>query len=92
MPAREVVLNKQIEVLKQVLDIIEEHNPEAAQQVRSLVPGGGIPNSGRSLDATITLLAEAVAVLADQIDQQAQATAAPKRRGRKPNIVQKADG
>ena len=81
MVAREVIVNKQIEALKQVLEVTERLDPDAVQELRSLTPSGMVPNSARSLDETILFMAQCTAVLAKTVDQQVEASK-PKKRGR----------
>ena len=81
MAAREVIVNKQIEALKQALEVIERLDPDAVQELRSLTPSGMIPNSARSLDETILFMAQCTAVLARMVEQQLEANR-PKKRGR----------
>ena len=84
MVARSVVVEHQRVALEQVRAVVEMHSPETAEQLRLLLPGGATPNSVKSPDETITLLAESIVVLARLVDQQIEATK-PKRRGRPPN-------
>jgi hypothetical protein len=81
MAAREVVVQRQYAALVKILNVIEKHDSRAASELRRLTPGGAIPNSPRSLDETITFLAESVAALAGVVDALAK-DAAPRRRGR----------
>ena len=81
MVARSVVVEHQVAALQQIRDVIAKHDPAAVEQLRLLLPGGAIPNSIKHPDEVMTVLAKSVAVLAELVDQQAEANA-PKKRGR----------
>ena len=87
MVARSVVIEHQSAALRQIRDVIEKHDPDAVAQRRLLTPGGGIPNSVKSPDEVMLLLAQSVAVLAKLVDEQAAASA-PRPRGRPPKSLQ----
>lgn len=81
MAATTVIAQQQDRALKEVLTVLEEHDPETVQRLRVLTPTGSPPNSFRQPDAMATYLCECVASLARLYDQQARASA-PKKRGR----------
>jgi hypothetical protein len=83
MAAREVILNHQYEVMRELGDIVDRLDPEALGQVRSLLPAGMVPTSGRSLDELVLFLGQAVLVLAKRLDELEEANR-PKKRGRPP--------
>jgi hypothetical protein len=82
MVARSVVAEHQRVALEQVQAVVEKHAPESAERFRLLSPR--TPNSIKQPDETITLLAEAVVVLAGKVDELEEANQ-PRRRGRPPN-------
>jgi len=81
MVARSVVVEHQRHTLEEIRAVVERHAPERAQQLQLLLPGGVIPNSIKQPDETITLLAEAITVLAGVVDELVEQNK-PRPRGR----------
>ena len=74
----------QEEALKQVLDVVEAHNPQAATRMKNVTSTGTPPNVQKHGDLVVlSYLCEAVAGLAGVVDQlanqPAQATTSKKR-------------
>lgn len=85
------VATQQTRCVDEVLAVLSRHDPEAAERIDLLFQRGAQKWSPRSgvvtpQDELLTILCEAVAVLAKTVDQQVEANKQPKKRGRKPNV------
>jgi hypothetical protein len=74
MAAPDVIAGRQQELLKEILDIADQLDPEAAERITRLLPNGAMPNSFKTPDEYALVVAEALNLL--------YRNAAPKRRGR----------
>ncbi len=83
MPAREIVLDYQYTVLKELRDFLDRHDPQAAKQIRFLMPAEGVPTSANFPDQTLLLLAQGVVAVGRAVEQL-QEQNKPRPRGRPP--------
>ena len=78
MASPEVIAIRQDVALNQIRQVIEKHDPEAAERLSLLTYGGTTPHTIKMPHEFSAYLAECVAVLATVVDRQV----APKKRGR----------
>ena len=93
MVATSVNATRGVEALTRVRDLVGEHgSPEQMERLTQIM-GGAVPAPNRLPIEHAVYTSEALAILFEIVGQQAQALdelaakqAAPKRRGRKPNV------
>jgi hypothetical protein len=81
MVARSVIVQRQVEALRKVREVVEKHEHASAEQLRLVTPNGTIPNSIKQPDEVMSFLAWSVAALAELVDQHIEETK-PRPRGR----------